>query len=166
MSTDEPSIPASERQHVPQYTPDSHPQETVGSDASDREECLDGAQVSAPQFILGIACTLWVLMLLFSLVLLVLFGALPSLSLGSEQPSACHPDGTFSPFGQDYSPWALQGLFQINLGLGNLTFTQAKVIDVVWDIVSGTTTEPFKGLDSECLQATIIVRALDEEGKR
>jgi hypothetical protein len=79
---------------------------------------------------------LWIFGLLLALGFLTLFGVLPSLSLDSTHPSACHPDGTFSPFGQTYNPWAFVGFFQINLAFGSLTFTDVKVIDVFWDIVS------------------------------
>jgi hypothetical protein len=47
----------------------------------------------------------------------------------------CHPDGTFSLHSKGYNYWAASGFFQITLPYGNLTFTQAKVIDVVWDVV-------------------------------
>ncbi|KAI0886904.1 uncharacterized protein GGS22DRAFT_118950 [Annulohypoxylon maeteangense] len=36
-----------------------------------------------------------------------------------------------------YNTWATSGFFEINLGVGNLTFTQAKAIDISWDIVIG-----------------------------
>ncbi|KAI0394822.1 hypothetical protein F5Y17DRAFT_426291 [Xylariaceae sp. FL0594] len=125
--------------HVLQESTGLHSEDTATSEASNQEQetCQDGVPCSAKQFFIGLACALWVLLLLFSLGILILFGALPSLSLGSGQPSACHPDGTFSPFGQDYSPWELQGFFQINLAFGHLTYTQVKAIDVVWDIVIG-----------------------------
>ncbi|KAK0707852.1 hypothetical protein B0H67DRAFT_647991 [Lasiosphaeris hirsuta] len=51
--------------------------------------------------------------------------------------SACHPDGNFSPFSGDYDWWAVSGIFQVTLGFGSLTFTQAKVVDVVWDVIVG-----------------------------
>ncbi|KUI64331.1 hypothetical protein VM1G_11137 [Cytospora mali] len=47
----------------------------------------------------------------------------------------CAPDGSFSF--EPQSPWKLAWAFQIVLGFGSLTFTQAKVIDVVWDIGVG-----------------------------
>ncbi|KAI3332228.1 hypothetical protein HD806DRAFT_479848 [Xylariaceae sp. AK1471] len=60
------------------------------------------------------------------------------LGLFSVRPStsACRPDGTFSPF-DDYTYWDASGFFQINLGFGSFTFTEAKIIDIVWDIVIG-----------------------------
>ena len=53
----------------------------------------------------------------------------------AESGSACQPDGTFS-VEVNYSLWEIQGFFQIMLGFGALTFTQAKVIDIIWDVVS------------------------------
>jgi hypothetical protein len=46
----------------------------------------------------------------------------------------CQPDGTFS-ITDTYSPWTLFNLFQVTIGFGTLTFNQAKVIDVTWDVV-------------------------------
>ncbi|KAF1975556.1 hypothetical protein BU23DRAFT_441890, partial [Bimuria novae-zelandiae CBS 107.79] len=36
-----------------------------------------------------------------------------------------------------YSYWSRTGFFQITLALGDLSFGQAKLIDVVWDVVFG-----------------------------
>jgi hypothetical protein len=47
----------------------------------------------------------------------------------------CQPDGTFG-YNSDYNIWDIAGLFQIELRYGSLSFTQAKIIDVVWDVVS------------------------------
>lgn len=52
--------------------------------------------------------------------------------------SACLPDDAFNLWPSTYQYWGNSGFFQITLGGGALTFTQAKAIDVVWDIVSGT----------------------------
>ncbi|KAI3327382.1 hypothetical protein HD806DRAFT_486918 [Xylariaceae sp. AK1471] len=101
------------------------------------KETFPDLQINKFKFALGVMCAIWLLGLLVALGFLVLFGVLPSLSLDSTRPSACHPDGKFSPFGQTYNPWALIGFFQINLAFGNLTFTDVKVIDVLWDIVIG-----------------------------
>ncbi|KAI1173350.1 hypothetical protein F4777DRAFT_558166 [Nemania sp. FL0916] len=49
---------------------------------------------------------------------------------------ACRPDGTFSPF-WGYSFWDSSGFFQITLAFGNFTFSEAKILDVAWDIVVG-----------------------------
>lgn len=48
----------------------------------------------------------------------------------------CRPDGTFSTSQNNWSWWTPSGFFQITLSQGTLSFTQAKVIDIVWDVVS------------------------------
>lgn len=55
--------------------------------------------------------------------------------------SACHPDGTFSVH-NEYNSWEIAGFFQINTAFGRLTFTQAKVIDTIWDVVREYKTLP------------------------
>ncbi|ROW10428.1 hypothetical protein VMCG_01603 [Cytospora schulzeri] len=47
----------------------------------------------------------------------------------------CAPDGSFSL--EVTNPWRPAWAFQIVLGMGSLNFTQAKAIDIVWDIVVG-----------------------------
>ncbi|KAL2284946.1 hypothetical protein FJTKL_08497 [Diaporthe vaccinii] len=60
----------------------------------------------------------------------------PFLWSGYYMSSACLPDGTFSIY-EIYDPWDIYGFFQITSGFGELTFTQAKVVDVVWDVAVG-----------------------------
>ncbi|KAI0100738.1 hypothetical protein GGR51DRAFT_343207 [Nemania sp. FL0031] len=79
----------------------------------------------------------WLLAILVALAFLLLFGVVPSLSTDPVNPSACHPDGTFSLFREAYNPWAASGFFQTTLAFGNLTYTDAKAVDIVWDIVVG-----------------------------
>jgi hypothetical protein len=50
---------------------------------------------------------------------------------------ACQPDGNFDLYTKDYHYWSMLGFFQITIGYGHLSFTQAKIIDIIWDIVSG-----------------------------
>ena len=50
--------------------------------------------------------------------------------------SYCSPGGDFS-LESEYDPWSMGHIFQISMGLGNLTFSEAKLIDVVWDDVVG-----------------------------
>lgn len=45
--------------------------------------------------------------------------------------TACQPDGSPSLEPYNYKPWDASGFLQVTLGVGTLTFTQAKVIDVV-----------------------------------
>ena len=51
----------------------------------------------------------------------------------------CRPDGDFrlirDPY-ESYNAWSASTFFQITASSGELSFTQAKVIDVVWDVVS------------------------------
>jgi hypothetical protein len=49
--------------------------------------------------------------------------------------TACSPDGTFRLEPEKFHYWST-GFFQITLGFGNMSFTAAKVVDVVWDVVS------------------------------
>ena len=72
----------------------------------------------------------WQAGLLWSLITITMFS-----NLGFYEDSTCRPDGTFSVWGGGYSPWFVDGFFQITLGFGTLDFTQAKIIDIVWDIV-------------------------------
>jgi hypothetical protein len=48
---------------------------------------------------------------------------------------ACQPDGKFSLTPAKYQYWSKPSFFEITVGHGNLSFTQAKAIDIVWDIV-------------------------------
>ena len=50
--------------------------------------------------------------------------------------SPCLPDGSFSMHPNLYNPWAISGAFEITLAFGNLSFANAKLIDVIWDVVS------------------------------
>ncbi|KAI1843401.1 hypothetical protein JX266_010398 [Neoarthrinium moseri] len=52
--------------------------------------------------------------------------------------SACRPDGSFSTWGPGYNPWNFSDVFQITAAFGTLSFTQAKAIDIVWDIAFTT----------------------------
>jgi hypothetical protein len=49
--------------------------------------------------------------------------------------NACPPDRVFRHHPEKYSVWSSTAFFQITLGGGKLSFAQAKVIDVVWDII-------------------------------
>jgi hypothetical protein len=52
----------------------------------------------------------------------------------SEYWNYCAPDGSFSL--EPTNPWSPDWTFQIVLAFGSLSFTQAKVVDIVWDVVS------------------------------
>lgn len=47
---------------------------------------------------------------------------------------ACRPDSGFYVGDQAYDLWALNGFFQITLGFGSFDFSQAKIIDVSFDV--------------------------------
>lgn len=47
----------------------------------------------------------------------------------------CLPDGRFA-LGSYYSVWQGSGIFQITLGFGALSFSNAKLLDAIWDVVS------------------------------
>ncbi|KAH7142700.1 hypothetical protein B0J13DRAFT_503038 [Dactylonectria estremocensis] len=80
---------------------------------------------------------LWFLLLLWTLTLVCVVITIPIISsLAVVDVSACRPDGSFSPY-TGYSFWDFSGFFQITLPFGSLTFTQAKVIDIVWDLAVG-----------------------------
>jgi hypothetical protein len=71
-------------------------------------------------------------------------------SISSTFEATCGPSGNFgllpshecagceytTGFGVD-SPLSPSGIFEITLGFGDFSFSNAKLIDVVWDIVSG-----------------------------
>lgn len=55
--------------------------------------------------------------------------------VGGEHGVGCGISGMFSPLDTCPSLFTFSGFFQINVGLGSLTFTEAKVIDTIWDLV-------------------------------
>jgi len=95
---------------------------------------------------------LWILVLLWFLGLTTGFVLLSVWSIFASSAragygSACLPDDTFSLQPDKYQYWSNSGFFQITLGAGSLTFTQAKAIDVIWDIVSfGLTSALFRAV--------------------
>jgi hypothetical protein len=50
--------------------------------------------------------------------------------------SPCLPDGSFSLTPDKYNPWTVSDALEITFGFGNLSFAKAKLIDVIWDVVS------------------------------
>lgn len=49
--------------------------------------------------------------------------------------TACRSDGTFAPDPWTYNLWSTSRFFQVSLGFGAMSFSQAKTVDVIWDIV-------------------------------
>lgn len=75
------------------------------------------------------ALGLVVLCLIFPLVIM------QTISLeSSDYWNYCAPDGSFSL--EPTNPWNPNWAFQIVLAFGSLSFSQAKVVDIVWDVVS------------------------------
>lgn len=64
------------------------------------------------------------------------FALLSPTVLYFQTTTACLPDGNFNIYSDSYSPWATEGTFQITMAYGAISFGQAKVIDVIWDVVS------------------------------
>lgn len=53
-----------------------------------------------------------------------------------NKSSACLPDGSFNIYPSSFRYWSWSGFFQVTVGFGTLNFTQAKAIDITWDVVS------------------------------
>lgn len=64
------------------------------------------------------------------------FALLSPTSLYTQTVTACLPDGRFNIYADSYSPWAAGGTFQITMAYGAISFAQAKVVDVIWNVVS------------------------------
>ncbi|KAF2973273.1 hypothetical protein GQX73_g424 [Xylaria multiplex] len=59
------------------------------------------------------------------------------LSPGFGYYNGCVVDGSFQIEYELSAIWAISDFFQVNIAAGNLTFTQAKVVDTTWDLVVG-----------------------------
>ncbi|KAK3985250.1 hypothetical protein QBC44DRAFT_251050, partial [Cladorrhinum sp. PSN332] len=75
--------------------------------------------------------------LLFTWLTVVCFVVVLVSSAYGGTHGACKPDGSFSPYVDDYSLWSGAGFFSIEICMGKLSFSQAKVIDIFWDMVVG-----------------------------
>jgi hypothetical protein len=74
---------------------------------------------------------------LFFAGLCTCFGILyPFSRTTGKHGNACQPDGSFQLRPETFRYWSRSGFFQITLAFGNLSFTNAKIIDVAWDVVS------------------------------
>jgi len=56
---------------------------------------------------------------------------------GSFYASSCDQSLQLDSFSGYYNPWPVSQLLTINLGFGNMPFSTAKLIDVLWDVVVG-----------------------------
>jgi hypothetical protein len=77
----------------------------------------------------------WYGLFLWICALLTILATLGVLSVFTSN-GACVPDDSFRLRPSSYNYWSSSGFFQITLGYGHLSFTEAKVIDIVWDVVS------------------------------
>ena len=73
---------------------------------------------------------------IFGIVILPLITASLLARTIPREVSYCSPGGDFS-LDSEYNPWSLGHIFQITMGVGSLTFSEAKLIDVFWDVVVG-----------------------------
>jgi hypothetical protein len=82
-------------------------------------------------------CGLWLFLVAWMVMLLIGLTWLssPNSDLFGEL-EACLPDGSFAMDSSHFRYLSGLGFFQITMGWGHMTFTQAKAIDVIWDIVS------------------------------
>lgn len=72
---------------------------------------------------------------LIPIVGIVLYVLLSS-SVTGEDFDVCLPNGDFDISDNGYNPMSSENLFQITLGVGQMAFSNAKIIDVCFDIVS------------------------------
>jgi hypothetical protein len=81
------------------------------------------------------AIILWTGGLTTAFIALTVLVSFPGLT-SSRDWGVCNPDESFRTTAGKFNYWASSGFFQITFGFGKWSFTKAKVIDVVWDIVS------------------------------
>ena len=79
--------------------------------------------------------TIWLVTLIFSLIILILIDTGLRSDIRGDL-GACLPDGSFSVEPDTYRYFSGSGFFEITLAFGSMSFTQVKVLDVAWDIVS------------------------------
>lgn len=72
---------------------------------------------------------------LVALIILPLFGGYS----GGDIPTFgfCEPNGNFNTGLEPVSAWSPSAAFQITLGFGSMSFSTAKFIDIIWDVVGG-----------------------------
>ncbi|KAH7138705.1 hypothetical protein B0J11DRAFT_23162 [Dendryphion nanum] len=85
---------------------------------------------------------MWILGLVAVVVVLICVSVIRDngstvFGVGAGARSACQPDGTFKLLARTFNFWASSSFFQITLGFGRLNFTEAKTIDIIWDVVVG-----------------------------
>jgi hypothetical protein len=82
---------------------------------------------------------IWCPGLIAAVTMVALFGPASNpenvLEATSGSLSPCLPDGSFSLRPDLYNYFTPDAAFEITLGFGNLSFANAKLIDIVWDLV-------------------------------
>jgi len=82
---------------------------------------------------------IWILIFFWIyLLFLVLMPFLPVSAVSYMQGTPpCRPNDGFEFNSEQtlYNPFVMQDFFKITIGFGTLSFTQAKAIDLVWDLV-------------------------------
>ncbi|KAK4444532.1 hypothetical protein QBC34DRAFT_474791 [Podospora aff. communis PSN243] len=58
-------------------------------------------------------------------------------NITSWSGSVCEPNDVFNIFPGQYDPFAVKDFFQITVGFGELSLSEAKMIDVAWDLIVG-----------------------------
>jgi hypothetical protein len=82
-------------------------------------------------------CGLWLLLAAWLAMLSVCLVWLSAPNpIGFGELGACLPGGSFTMDSSQFQYLSSSGFFQITMATGHMTFTQAKAIDIVWDIVS------------------------------
>jgi hypothetical protein len=76
---------------------------------------------------------------LVALIILPLFGVTYNY-VGGDVPTFgfCEPNGNFNTGLESVSIWSPSTAFQITLGFGSMSFSTAKFIDIIWDVVGGS----------------------------
>ena len=99
-----------------------------------------------------------------------MIGVIVALSMGiycllAYEPynyTPCFRGGDFSLF-LKYNRFAMRRAFQITLGFGHLTFAQAKVIDIVWDVVVGRGGQGILAIISYRISSKCLTRLMERE---
>lgn len=78
--------------------------------------------------------SIWTLIFFWKTFWLGLFIILIALGSKTTTDTACKPDDTFTPF-TGYGWWSPASFFQITLRAGSYTFSEVKIIDIVWNLV-------------------------------
>jgi len=76
---------------------------------------------------------------LVALIILPLFGVTYNYVGGDVVTFGfCEPNGNFNTGLESVSIWSPSAAFQITLGFGSMSFSTAKFIDIIWDVVGGS----------------------------